>query len=395
MGCDCGCSNGARKIPRDEFEGVVRLSSRLIVPRGRTVDELERTWDARSRLVIEHAMRAVPVTAASHVAPLVQRSQYHPFLLPPPINLGGGIVAYGHRIVPVQPLPPYPGGPIGSGKGPGPSYGDCPTPCSSGQSCVDGQCVSDPAPSCDPPCVGGQSCIGGQCVSPPSPSCDPPCAVGQTCENGQCVSPQPPPPTPPPPTPPQSVCIPGCGSGFVCVGGSCVSGPRNNPTPTVGSGGGGGNGGSTRNSNDASPTVANDFDDSRATCMQRANDWERTASETDNLVLKGCTDDADYAAAAYCAQSVDLNLVKLTDEEILEAAALCTPFLVKGHGIYLTCVQQEIANALFEKRQRALYDCEGELRATYYKPCYRNRDADRAKTAAEYAARVAKCSRLR
>lgn len=103
-----------------------------------------------------------------------------------------------------------PGGNVASVTIAPPSGGCTPPPppptCSTGQTLVGGQCVTETCPS-------GQTLVGGQCVTPT-------CATGQTMVGGVCVTPSCTGAscgtTPPPPT---------CGAGQTMSGGKCVTRP--------------------------------------------------------------------------------------------------------------------------------------------------------------------------
>jgi len=94
--------------------------------------------------------------------------------------------------------------------------------CPSGQTCVNGKCITagPPLNPCiNDVCPSGQKCVNGVCVNiTPPPPIDPcqnvNCPSGQKCVNGVCVTP------PPPIDPCQNV---NCPSGQKCVNGVCVN----------------------------------------------------------------------------------------------------------------------------------------------------------------------------
>lgn len=163
MGCGCGCWD--RSATRDEFEGVLRLSSPLMVPRGQTVDELEQAWSAQSRQAIEHAGHgnagAIVVLHAG-------------FFFPVPGEFGaGGLAGTDGGVGPILKAAPRPSGaePSASRDPSGGNQTDCPpgytaTP--------DGFCVS--TTTCSP----GQlyDPMSGNCVTPPPPPPLPPAGQG-------------------------------------------------------------------------------------------------------------------------------------------------------------------------------------------------------------------------
>ncbi|UCE60095.1 MAG: VWA domain-containing protein [Phycisphaerales bacterium] len=101
--------------------------------------------------------------------------------------------------------------------------------CAEGEQCVDGQCVVvEPETECvgDEECADGWVCQERLCVaadsagddngtSPVDPCDEVTCAVGETCVDGECISES-----------PGSVCISDadCGEGEICQGSACVPG---------------------------------------------------------------------------------------------------------------------------------------------------------------------------